>query len=83
MRPVFCQNVGDFVASDPGVGSDVVYGNSMELTSLLKHVLGLVYQARGMLGSRPDLNDTSRVFKFRCGAVWSPSSWRPGPQRVL
>ena len=25
------QNVGDFVASDPGVGSDVVYENSMHL----------------------------------------------------
>ena len=80
------QNVGDFVASDPGVGSDVVYENSMQLASLLKHVPGLVYQARGMLGSRPTLNDTGRIFTVRNFSMWSrvsPSNWRPGPKRVL
>ena len=59
------QNVGDFVASDPGVGSDVVDENSMYLSSLLKHVRGLAYQARGMLGSLSTINDTGRTFTVR------------------
>ena len=77
-RIELCQNVGDFVASDPRVGSDGVYENSMELASLLKHVPGLVYQ-----GPWHAVDDTGRVFTVRKCFNVEPSSWRPGPKRVL